>query len=93
MRPVEHHNVRLFSRSIEDDFATVGRDVEVADGKLATEIGQLALAAGFEIDEPELLGGRQMGSTAPTRRSTAAQRLASGGQPSGWRRPRRPAGA
>ena len=30
-------------------------DVEVADGKLATEIGQLPLASGLEIDEPELL--------------------------------------
>ena len=40
----EHDDVRLFSHPIEDDFATVGGDVEVADGKLATEIGQLALA-------------------------------------------------
>jgi hypothetical protein len=33
----------------------VRRDVEVADRKLATEIGQLPLASGLEIDEPELL--------------------------------------
>ena len=36
-------------------FTTVPGDVEVADGKLATEIGELPLASGLEIDEPELL--------------------------------------
>jgi hypothetical protein len=40
---------------IEDDFTAVSRYVEVADGKLATEIGQLPLASGLEVDEPELL--------------------------------------
>jgi len=52
---VEQDNIRLFSCPIEDDFTTVRRYVEVADGKLTTEIGQLSLAAGLEIDDPELL--------------------------------------
>src|ERR1700730_6756077 len=38
---VEQDNIRLFSCPIENDFATVRRYVEVADGQLATESGRL----------------------------------------------------
>jgi hypothetical protein len=33
---VEQHDTRLFSCPVEDDFATVGRYVEIADRKLAS---------------------------------------------------------
>ena len=52
---IEHHDVRLFPCPIENDFATVHRYVEVADEQLASEIGELPLATGLEIDTPELL--------------------------------------
>src|SRR6185295_5949150 len=54
---LEQDDVRLFSCPIEDDLATVPGYVEIADGELAAEIGELPLATGLEIDGPELLVG------------------------------------
>src|SRR6185503_17909617 len=52
---LEHDDVRLCSCTVEDDVTTVRGDVEVADDGLTAKIGQLTLAAGREVDEPELL--------------------------------------
>jgi len=56
-RQGEYDNIRLFPCSIEDDFATVQRHIEIADRKIATAIGQLPLVTGLEIDEPDRIDG------------------------------------
>ncbi len=39
LRPVNHHDVRVLLYPFEDDHEPVGRDVEVVDNDVATEIG------------------------------------------------------
>ena len=55
LRHIQRHDVRLLLRALDDRFAAVGRDVEVANLEGRREIGQLSLGAGLQIDEPQVL--------------------------------------
>jgi hypothetical protein len=52
---IQQHYVRALLCALENDFATVCGDVEVADVEIGREIGQLSLGARIQIDEPEVL--------------------------------------
>src|SRR6266403_5486636 len=52
---VHHPDVRGFLYPFEHDLAAVGRDIEVADDDVATELRELAPIARCEIEGPEVL--------------------------------------
>jgi hypothetical protein len=52
---IEQDHVRPILQAFQDNVAAVGGDVKVANIEVRREVGQLALAAGIEIDEPEIL--------------------------------------
>ena len=45
----------MLLHSFEDNFMTILGDVEVANVKVGSEVGQLAFGPGFKIDQPEIL--------------------------------------
>src|SRR2546426_2895757 len=52
---VHHRDVRAFLYPFEHDLAAVGRDIEVADDDVATELRELAPIPRREIEGPEVL--------------------------------------
>ena len=52
---IQQHYVRPILSAFEHDVAAVGSDVKIAKIEIRRQIRQLALAAGIEIDEPEIL--------------------------------------
>src|SRR5205085_9234569 len=52
---VHYPDVRAFLYPFEHDLAAVGRDIEVADDDVATELRELAPIARREIEGPEAL--------------------------------------
>src|ERR1700728_4431749 len=55
-RSLDESDFRVLFHAIERDLAAVGGDIEVSSNlEIRRKIGELALSAGFEIDEPEIL--------------------------------------
>jgi hypothetical protein len=54
-REIQEHNVGVLLDSFEDDFTSVGGDVEVANVEVGREVRELTLGACFQVDEPEIL--------------------------------------
>jgi len=48
---VQQHHIRTLLHSFEDDFTAIRRDVEVANVEVGTEMSQLLLGAGFDVDQ------------------------------------------
>ena len=55
VRQVQQDDIGALLRSFQDNFAAVWGDVEVANIEIRSEIGQLPLGGGPEVDEPEIL--------------------------------------
>ena len=51
---IEKGDVGALLDTFKDQFVGVGGDVEVANVEVGGEIGELALDAGFEVDEPKI---------------------------------------
>ena len=51
---VEKGYVGALLYALQDQLVSIGRDVEVANVEVGGKIGELALSAGFEIDEPKI---------------------------------------
>ncbi len=45
----------MLLQSLQNNFLAVGGDVEIANVEIGSQIGQLALGAGFQIPRPLLL--------------------------------------
>lgn len=54
-RQIEECDVGEILDSLEDDFVAVWGDVEIANVEVWREVGQLALGARVEVNEPEIL--------------------------------------
>src|ERR1700722_9878609 len=56
LRPgqIQQYDIRVLLHSLEYDFTAVGGYVEVANIEVGSQVGQLPLGAGLEIDEPEI---------------------------------------
>jgi len=52
---IEQHHVRAFLYSFKNNVMAIRGDVEVANVKVGREVGQLALSAGLQVDQPEIL--------------------------------------
>ena len=52
---IEECDVGEVLDSFEDDFVAIRRNIEIANVEVWSEIGQLSLGAGVEVDEPEIL--------------------------------------
>src|SRR6266851_1290987 len=57
LRPgeIQEHHIRKLLHSFEDNFASVWRDVEVANVEVGSEVGQLVLCTRLQVDEPKIL--------------------------------------
>jgi hypothetical protein len=57
LRPgeIQEHHIRELLHSCEDNFASVWRDVEVANIEVGGEVGQLVLCTRLQVDQPEIL--------------------------------------
>jgi hypothetical protein len=54
-REIQQHYIRALLHSFEDNFATVWRDVEIANVEFGSEVGQPPLGTRLQIDKPEIL--------------------------------------
>ena len=54
-REVHQQYMRALLHSFEDNVTAIRGDVEVANVEVLSEVGQLPLGAGLEINEPEIL--------------------------------------
>ena len=52
---IHQHHIGALLQSLEDNFTSVRRDVEVAYVEVRSEVGQLPLGASLQIHEPEIL--------------------------------------
>jgi hypothetical protein len=52
---IEDGNVGALLCSFEDDLLAVWGDIKVADIEIGREVSELALGAGVEVQEPEIL--------------------------------------
>jgi len=53
-RKIQQHHFRAFLHSLENNFAAVWRDVEVANVEVQRNAGQLPFGARLQINEPEI---------------------------------------
>src|SRR5436190_3657280 len=51
----DQHEVRVVLFPVEDDFAAIRRDIEIAGEKVRCEVRKLALPPTVEVDQPEVL--------------------------------------
>src|SRR5688572_8274294 len=54
-RELVERQVGVLGAPIEDDFAAVGADVEVANRELAAEVRELPACTGIQVDVPEVV--------------------------------------
>jgi len=55
LRALDEYDTRALLNTVEDDFRSVRRNVEIANHKARRQIGQLTLAAVVRIQLPEIL--------------------------------------
>src|SRR5277367_3340924 len=54
-RPLNQRNLRTLLHPIKHDLISAARHVEVANRRLRSQVGELALRAGLQVDEREVL--------------------------------------
>src|ERR1700681_1191481 len=54
-RTLDEHDARTLLHPVENNFAAIGRHIEIANNKVCRQFSQLALDAGLRIQLPEIL--------------------------------------